>query len=312
MIGMSTLCSESRPGSDPGTSQRKRSTQVAGARGYATFPSRLLTAEEERALAARIKVGDADAREALIVANLRLVVHLAKGYRSSGATLDDLIQEGTRGLIRAARDYDPELHNTRFSSYASYWVRNMIQRAVAANFSLVRLPDYMFRLRNQFRTSIAQPDAKPRDVPGKPQMSPRQYRSLLHGMIGQTPYSLVGNEGEDASLEEAIADPCQPEREVERQEAIAVLNEALARLTPMEVWVIRRRFGFNEPSVAPAPDIPEAREKMRRSRGRASYAYVGRILGISPLRVRKVEQIALQKLRHYLEPRVAPDGVLDA
>jgi RNA polymerase sigma factor (sigma-70 family) len=311
MIAMSKSCSQPCAGSDPGSSQRKRSKQIADAGGYGKHLSRLLTAEEERALAARIKVGDSDARKALIVANLRLAVHVAKRYRSSGATLDDLIQEGTRGLIRAARDYDPELHNTRFSSYATYWVRHMIQRAVAANYSLVRLPDYMFRLRNQFWRWMVRPEADRRDVPVELTMPPQTDQFLLRTMTGHTHFSLVGDEGEVGLFEEAIADRQQPEREVERQEAIDVLNEALARLTPIEAWVIRRRFGLGESSVAPAPGSPVAREKTRRQRGRASFAHVGRILGISPFQVQKIEQIALQKLRHYLEPRVAPDGVLD-
>jgi RNA polymerase sigma factor (sigma-70 family) len=305
--------SEPQPGSDPGPGKPNRSRSNAETGGYGKYPARLLTAEEERVLAARIKAGDVNAREALIVANLRLVVHLAKRYRCSGTTIDDLIQEGTRGLIRAARDYDPQLHNTRFSSYAAYWIRNMIQRAIAANASLVRLPDYMFRLRNQFRQSMACQDIKPIDSqPLGIKLSTRRYQALLKSMRGQSPYALVGTEGEVSSLEEAIAELHQPDVEVDRAEAMDELHKALDRLTPMEVWVIRRRFGLVDPSESPGHVAPAASKETIGRRARTSYREVGRTLGISPLHVRKIEQIALQKLRRYLEPRVAPNGVLEA
>jgi RNA polymerase primary sigma factor len=229
-------------------------------------------------LAARIKVGDLKAREAVIVANLRLAVHLAKRYRCSGTTLDDLIQEGTRGLMRAARDYDPELHNTRFSSYATYCVRNMIQRAIAANASLVRLPDYMFRLRNQFRRSMASQAVKPVDAqPPGIELSARRYQALLQSMNRQSPYALIGPEGEVSSVVETIADPHQPDVEVDRAEAIDELHEALLRLTPMEGWVIRRRFGLVDSAESPGHGDRAASKKTIGRRARVSYREVGRI-----------------------------------
>ena len=161
--------------------KRKKRRSDTETVGYGKYPFRLLKPEEERELAARIKDGDDEARNTLITANLRLVVHLAKHYHCSGASLDDLIQEGTRGLIRAVRDFDPQLHNTRFSSYATYWIRNAIQRAIAANASLIRLPDYMFRLRSQFRRAMIRLKADPTatELPGI-KLSKRQYRCLLH------------------------------------------------------------------------------------------------------------------------------------
>jgi RNA polymerase sigma factor (sigma-70 family) len=109
---------------------------------------------------------------------------------------------------------------------------------------------------------------------------------------------------------ETIADPHQPDVEVDRAEAIDELHEALLRLTPMEGWVIRRRFGLVDSAESPGHGERAASKKTIGRRARVSYREVGRIFGISPLHVRKIEQIALQKLRRYLEPRVAPDGVL--
>ena len=138
-------------------------------------PARQLTPVEQHDLAARIKAGDQVAREVLIVANLRLVANIARRYYSYGATLDDLIQEGSRGLIYAVERYDPETHNTRFSTYASYWIRNTIQRAIAANFSLIRVPDYMFRL--NVRSHQAAASREPRMGPRR--MTVDRPRSAL-------------------------------------------------------------------------------------------------------------------------------------
>lgn len=290
--------------------EQKRGKSAVKRPGFGNYSRRLLTAEEERVLAARIKRGDMEARNALIVANIRLVVHLAKHYHCSGATIDDLIQEGTRGLIRAARDYDPEIHNTRFATYATYWVRNMMQRAIAANASLIRIPDYMFRMRSAFRRALVQlGDASlPADSP-MAKLSKRQCRSLAHSMIEQTPYVMIGTDGELTSLEDAIADSYQPELELEREETIQQLYEALNRLTPIESWIIRRRFGISDPAGSAETDDPASNESARPRR--MTFREVSRLFGISPLHVRKLEESALQKLHDYLRPRVAPDGILD-
>jgi RNA polymerase primary sigma factor len=312
MITISTPRAELQPRTGQAPTKQKRSDHEAETGRDFKNPSRLLTAEEERSLAARIKVGDLEAREVLIMANLRLVGYLAKGYKSSGATYDDLVQEGTRGLIRAARDYDPQVHNTRFSSYATYWIRNAIQRAVAANASLIRLPDYMFRLKNQFRQSNAQGNADPQagETSGT-KISTNRYKCLLHAMMERAPYSMIGVDGEVSSLEDAIADPHRPDREAERQEAIDELHAALQRLTPLEAWVVRWRFGLGDPSVPLQPADPATSIEPRKWRQLGSYREVARTFRISALHARKIEEIALQKLRSHLEPRLAPDGVLD-
>ena len=196
--------------------------------GYGKYPFRLLKPEEERELAARIKDGDDEARNTLITANLRLVVHLAKHYHCSGASLDDLIQEGTRRVASERSNFDPQLHNTRFSSYATYWIRNAIQRAIAANASLIRLPDYMFRLASQFRRAMIRLKADPTatELPGI-KLSKRQYRCLLHALVQWSPYAIFGAAGEETSLEEGIADHYQPNLEIERAETNEQLYKAL-------------------------------------------------------------------------------------
>src|SRR5271165_284254 len=205
-------------------------------------PARLLTPAEQHELAARIKAGDQVAREALIVANLRLVVNIAKRYYSYGATLDDLIQEGSRGLIRAVELYDPETHNTRFSTYATHWIRNTIQKAIAANFSLIRVPEYMFRLSVKAHKVGGDPRSEDGAAPDnrgtlalapRPEISHRQRQLLNHSMISRSSYYRIDDYGEETSLEETIADMHRPEHDLETAESLVELHKALDQLTPV-------------------------------------------------------------------------------
>ena len=98
----------------------------------------LLSAMQERTLAKRIKAGDQHAQEELVLANRKLIFRIVRGYRTSGVSEDDLIQEGSVGLIRAAQNFNPRTHRIRFSTYAAFWIRAFIQRALSDNGSLVR------------------------------------------------------------------------------------------------------------------------------------------------------------------------------
>src|SRR5215472_2803396 len=105
----------------------------------------LLSAEEERELAERVAMGDPYAREHMVKANLRLVVNIARGYLGKGLSLEDLIEEGNLGLMRAVEGFDGMM-DTRFSTYASYWIKQSIRRAVMNNGKPIRLPAYMVSL----------------------------------------------------------------------------------------------------------------------------------------------------------------------
>jgi len=275
-------------------------------------PARQLTPAEQHDLAARIKAGDQVAREALIVANLRLVANIARRYYSYGATLDDLIQEGSRGLIYAVERYDPETHNTRFSTYASYWIRNTIQRAIAANFSLIRVPDYMFRLNVRSHQVGGEPRTEDRPAPddrgsaalgSRLEISHRQRQLLNHSMISRSSYCGVDDNDEETTLEETIADRHRPEHDLETAEKLDELHKALDQLTPVEAWLIRRHFGLDDPhedspsAVIRAGTAPIATAGSRRW----TYAQIGRALGISVHRARQIGQGALRKLRSSLQ-----------
>src|ERR1700675_2718998 len=115
----------------------------------------LLSADEEKELARRIEDGDSEARDRMVRANLRLVVNIARRYRSTGLGLQDLIEEGNLGLLRAVEGFDPSM-NTRFSTYASYWIKQSIKRALENTAKTIRIPAYMVELLAKWKRATAQ------------------------------------------------------------------------------------------------------------------------------------------------------------
>src|SRR5213593_25193 len=114
----------------------------------------LLTAEEEKQLALRIEQGDSEARDRMVRANLRLVVNIARSYTGKGLSLQDLIEEGNLGLLRAVEGFDPTM-NTRFSTYASYWIKQAIKRALVNTAKTIRIPAYMVELLAKWQRATA-------------------------------------------------------------------------------------------------------------------------------------------------------------
>src|SRR5580698_10595315 len=110
----------------------------------------LLSAQQEKDLAYRIETGDGEARDQMVRANLRLVVNIARGYTGKGLGLQDLIEEGNLGLLRAVEGFDPSM-NTRFSTYASYWIKQSIKRALVNTAKTIRIPAYMVELLAKWR-----------------------------------------------------------------------------------------------------------------------------------------------------------------
>src|ERR671926_903515 len=114
----------------------------------------LLNAEEEKDLARRVGEGDSEARDHMVRANLRLVVNIARSYTGKGLSLQDLIAEGNLGLLRAVEGFDPGM-NTRFSTYASYWIKQSIKRALVNTAKTIRIPAYMVELLAKWRRATA-------------------------------------------------------------------------------------------------------------------------------------------------------------
>ena len=248
----------------------------------------LLSAEEEKTLAERSKNGDEKAREKLICSNLRLVVSIAKKYTRSARsmTLQDLIQEGNFGLMKAIDKFEPSL-GFRFSTYATWWIRQAITRAIADQARTIRIPVHMvetinkvIRVSRQLLQELGH-DPSPEEIAEEMAMPVERVREILK--IAQEPVSLetpIGEE-EDSHLGDFIPD----EDASEPAEAASFtllkeqLVEVLATLTPREEKVLKLRFG-----------IEDGRTR--------TLEEVGREFNVTRERIRQIEAKALRKLRH--------------
>jgi RNA polymerase primary sigma factor len=299
---------------------------------------RRLSAGEERALAERGKAGDVDAEQQLITANLRLVLHAVREYRQCGVPLDDLIQEGNLGLIRAARHFDPAAHTARFATYATYWIRCFIVRALASNGSLIQRPEHAHLLRQQYRTAVDELRARGAAGTGEPASQSPSLDEVAR-YLGVPAHRLdearltENDQGVCQSLADlTLADGTAPEQSLVTNEDRAMVFAALRRLSPFEAWVICERFGLDEPpgrgvrqslpDCEPAEEndagrtaeddvstnSPASGSRPSESYFRRSYIDMGRDCGLSVLRLHQVEKTALDKLRGFLGRQITDES----
>lgn len=292
----------------------------------------ILSAKQEARLARRIKGRDQGARRRLILANLRLVVMIARRYKSRTLPLDDLVQEGNLGLIRASEDFDPEVHGCRFSTYAEIWIKAFIHKALVANDSLIRVPEHVFLLRKQYRRFMSTLEDPGTDGDGAAAAEPPSVEEIARE-IGVSPRrldpsTLDGCErvtrapddaaGETVPLTEAIVDHHRPDEEVADHEQRLLLEIALRRLNPVEAWFIRERYGlstlipgereWSDPGPRSDDPAPEENPSGRKTYFHRSYPELERDCGLSRYRLQQVEQAALEKLGDVLRPCLVAIG----
>ena len=251
----------------------------------------LLNAEQERDLAERIAEGDPYAREHMVRANLRLVVNIARGYLGKGLALEDLIEEGNLGLLRAVEGYDETLQ-TRFSTYASYWIKQSIRRSVMNNGKVIRLPAYMVSLLAKWkRATLVLTDrlgrAPTNEEVGKALRLSKKKLGIVAKAIrvnNLTPHP-DGDDEDGFAIGEVLTDEkARPVEEVMTEtDDIDRVFRRLDRLDDREANVIRMRFGLE-------PYMP------------MTLREVGENLGLTRERVRQLESQALNKLMSGLDP----------
>lgn len=249
----------------------------------------LLTAQEEKELAYRIADSDSEARDRMVRANLRLVVNIARSYTGKGLPLPDLIEEGNLGLLRAVEGFDPEM-GTRFSTYASYWIKQSIKRALVNSAKTIRIPAYMVELLSKWRrtsarlqdelkrTPTAEEIAKELEIPKK-KLGIVKKAIELYNTNPQTDQSDSG-----WSLGEMIADERTkgPDEELQENDNLRHVYEMLEKMDTREASILRMRFGLDDGEPRTLKEI-------------------GETLGLTRERVRQIESEALRRLAVGLE-----------
>src|SRR5262245_1514108 len=213
----------------------------------------LLTAEEEKELSRRISDGDHSARDRMVRANLRLVVNIARGYVGKGLPLQDLIEEGNLGLLRAVEGFDPEM-GTRFSTYASYWIKQSIKRALINCGKTIRVPAYMVELLSKWRkataklsdalgrTPTAEEVAKELELPAKKLRIVKKAIQLYSSSPQATADDSSWSMGELVPDERSKG----PEEELLEHDNLKHVRRMLTEMEPREASILRMRFGLDD------------------------------------------------------------------
>jgi RNA polymerase primary sigma factor len=247
----------------------------------------LLDAEEEKVLGRLIHGGDGAARDRMIRANLRLVVRIARDFRGRGASMEDLVEEGNLGLIRAVEWFDPTM-NTRFSTYAAYWIKQSMTHCVRAARTLT-LPAYVMQLLREWKRESGRLETELNRLPTDEEinahlhLSPRRVRIIMKAINVLTSKPNGTNESQPNIDEILPFSSNGHENRVATTELLGKALQLLDELDDREAKILRLRFGL------------KGAEPM-------SLEQVGKRLGLTRESVRQIEIRALLKLHEWLDP----------
>jgi RNA polymerase primary sigma factor len=259
-------------------------------------PISLLTAKQEIELATRIQRGDSKARRQMIVANLRLVINVAKRYSHLGVPLMDLIEEGNLGLMKAVTKYNPK-KGFRFSTYAAWWIRQYITRAIANQGKTVRIPVYMTEILSKFKRVTEELTQKygrrptARELAKRMRLPIERIERLQELVISSQTTSLETPVGEEGETE--MIDLIQNDRGQSAQEDVTQflqhegLTDLLKHMSERERRIVILRYGLDD--------------GVNRTLGETAKQF-----GITRERVRQIEAVAIRKLRALLVRGDAP------
>jgi len=261
---------------------------------------KLLTPAEEITLAKRIKRGDKSAREHMIKANLRLVVKIARDYENLGLPLLDLINEGNIGLMKGVERFDPK-KGAKLSTYASWWIKQAIKRALANQSKTIRLPvhvvDKVAHIRRAEMRLREVLDREPTDEEVASELGLDAKRVRRYRQASRAPVSLDAPLGDDENdrVSEVVADPnaALPSEQLVYESDNALVQEILATLPEREREILAMRFGLND-----------GKER--------TLEEVGERFGVTRERIRQIQEQALKTIRKTMEKRDQPADDIDA
>ncbi len=253
----------------------------------------LLTAEQEKILARRIiQHNDAEAREKMVRSNLRLVVNLAKHFVGRGLSLPDLIEEGNIGLLKAVEGFDPE-NGTRFSTYASWWIKQAIKRALINSVQPIHIPAYMVEMMSKMKQAMRELEETLGRLPTIDElsthlkMSPKKLRIIRKAIRAVNTPTQSGSADGELTINDLVADSNNPppDEAVLEDDNIRHLMDLLENIDEREATILRLRYGL-------AGEDP------------MTLKQIGERIGLTRERVRQIEHEALRKLRDSMLVKV--------